>query len=175
MRSFGGSPTDWNCEIVLLRPASSVAILTTSPPGPEIAVYLSCAVCCAATIWERTAWIESVRLCDCWTSACLADRSDGGFETSDQAFQNLASWELIPFSPGSWSDSSALSSESARACQSLRFVFCARYCESRKESRMRRKPWTSTPVPRCAPVCTWLPWTWIGRAGEAASVASWRE
>src|SRR3954469_5453160 len=128
MRSFGGSPTDWKSEIVLLRPASSVAILATSPSGPAIDAYLACAVCCAATIWERTAWIESVRLCDCCTSACLADRSDGDFETSDHEFQNLASWALMPVSPGSESDSSALSSDSALAFHSLTFVFCARYC-----------------------------------------------
>ena len=42
-----------------------------------------------------------------WTSACLAARLSGDFERSDQAFQNFASWALMPLSPGSASDSSA--------------------------------------------------------------------
>ena len=76
-------------EIVLFRPASSEAIFSTSPPGPAIASYWPWAVSCAATICERTEWIESVSAPAFCTSACLAAALSGDFERSDHAFQNF--------------------------------------------------------------------------------------
>ena len=149
--------------------------MSISPPSPTIASYWPLAMSCAATIWERTEWIESVRPFAVCTSACLADALVGFLERSDHAFQSLASCALMPFSPGSARESSALSSASAFADHSLTFVFWARYCESRNWSRMRRKPVTSTPEPSCAPV-TFIPLETVRCcAGDACSVASWRE
>ena len=98
IRSFGLSPLVTNELIVLFRPASSVAILATSPPGPAIRLYWPIALSCAATICERTEWIESVSAPACWTSACLAAWSSGAFERSDQDCQNFDSWALMPVS-----------------------------------------------------------------------------
>src|SRR3954454_998965 len=175
IRSFGASPSTSDLEIVLLRLASSCAILDTSPPGPAIAVYWSLAPCWAATICDRTDWIESTRPLAFCTSACLAAVPSGDLERSDHAFQNFASCWLMPFSPGSASDISALSSWDALALHSLTLVFCARYCESRNWSRTRRKPWTSTPVPRWAPTELALPLTVSCSAVGAESSMSWRE
>ncbi len=175
MRSFGVSPLEMNELMVLFRPASSDAIWSTSPSGPVMAAYWPIAVSLAITICARTDWIESVRAPACWTSACLAARSSGALERSDHDFQNFTSWALMPLSPGSESESSALSSASARACQSLRFVLWLRNWVSRNWSRTRRKPSTSTPEPRCAPLDVAEPETCSCIACEAASVASWRE
>ena len=87
--------------IVLLSPASSVAILETSPSGPVIASYCPIAPSCAETICARTEWIESVSALACWTTACLAAWSSGFLERSDQDCQNFVSWALMPVSPGS--------------------------------------------------------------------------
>jgi hypothetical protein len=81
----------------------------------------------------------------------------------------------MPFSPGSARESSALSSASAFAVHSLRFVFCARYCESRNWSRTRLKPMTSTPPPSCPPVTLPPLESEMCWAGEACSMACWRE
>jgi hypothetical protein len=102
----------------------------------------------------------------------LAASSFGLLARSDHAFQNFVSCALMPVSPGSASDSSALSRFAARAFQSARFVFCARYCASMNVSRMRRKPTTSTPCPRWAPVWFAEPEVWICCASEAERVAS---
>ena len=139
-----------------------------------MASYWPWAVSCAATICERTEWIVSVSAPAFCTSACLADSLLGDFSRSDHALQNFESWALMPLSPGSASDSSAVSSASVWAFQSLRLVFWPRYWRSRNWSRMRRKPLTSTPEPRCAPTDV-LPETCSCSACEADSVASWRE
>ena len=76
-------------------------------------------------------WIASVSAPAFCTSACLAARLSGDFERSDQAFQKLASWALMPVSPGSASASSAVSSASVWAFQSFRLVFWPRNCRSR--------------------------------------------
>src|SRR4051794_16390388 len=175
IRSFGLSPLVRNDLIDVFRPASSAAIFETSPPTPAIWLYWPVAASCAATICERTEWIESVSAPACWTSACLAAWSSGDFARSDQDCQNFDSWALMPVSDGSLSESSAESRPSARDFQSLRLVFCARYWASRKLSRTRRKPCTSTPEPRCAPVMLPAPETWICCASDADSSASWRE
>ena len=117
IRSFGLSPRVKNCEIVLFRSASSVAILAISPPGPAIAVVLALrAASWAATICERTEWIESVR-----PLALLDERLLGGLRRPapwrgpTRSSRTSASCALMPFSPGSASESSALSSASACA------------------------------------------------------------
>ncbi len=96
-RSLGDSPTAMACEIILFRPASSEAILSISPPSPVIASYWPWAISWAATICERTDWIESARPLEVCTSACLAEELVAAPERSDHAFQNLASCALMPF------------------------------------------------------------------------------
>ena len=135
-------------------------------------------VCCAATICERTD-VDRVgqRARPAARAPAWRPRRPGPWRGPTRTFQNFASCALMPLSPGSASESSAVSSASACAVHSLRFVFWPRYCESRNWSRTRRKPWTSTPEPRWAPVAdeepaTWTCSAWRGRQrGLLARVA----
>src|ERR1700742_1554015 len=138
-----------------------------SPCGPVSESYWLCASVCAATICERTDWIESVSASPEETSACLADASSGDLERSLQALQNLSSAALTPLSPGSASDSSALLRPSPFAFCCCSEVFWARYCESRNVSRTRLKPVTSTPEPSWPDGLT-EPWVETVSAVEAA-------
>src|SRR5690349_21039022 len=83
IRSLGLSPLTRKDLIDVFRPASSEAILEIWPPLPAMSLYWPIAASWAATICERTEWIESVSAPACWTSACLAAWSSGDFARSD--------------------------------------------------------------------------------------------
>src|SRR3954466_14225752 len=103
MRSFGESPFCMKFEIGLVRSGSSEEVRATWPSGPAMSLYLACAVSCADFSCDWTAWIESVRLDACWTSACLADSLSGVLTRSDQESQNFEISALTPVALGSLS------------------------------------------------------------------------
>ena len=138
MRSFGESPFALNCLIAALSVAISLAIDSTSPPGPVIAVYS--AVACDLTVvsWVSTVLNDAATFFACSISAWRAATSSGEFDRSAQPFQNCASWLAMPLSPGSDSASSTWSSWVERVSWSPTCIAWARYWRSRNESRMRR-------------------------------------
>jgi hypothetical protein len=136
-RSLGCPPTAWASRMAPLRPASSRPICWSSPPVPVIAASSS-------ALWPDTvfsppsrALMEVTSVCASSMRACRAAPLSGVLARSDHEFQKLFRRLAMPLSPGSASRSSTWSSASARVEPAPTCIAWARYCRSRKPSRMR--------------------------------------
>src|SRR4051794_17802345 len=110
-----------------------------SPDEPVIEAYS--AVACDLTVVMRASrsWIELASVLACSTSAWRVARFSGLLATADQLDQNLSSCAEMPFWPGSERPVSTWPIADEVVWYSPRRSDCARYCRSRKPSRMRRK------------------------------------